>query len=89
MTRPSQNGMKAGPGPPEPHHWYCFSAPTENATANASSSAAVTRSALRTLYFCVAFRPLIASSYLVCRPSRYLSACSPVQSVGVSRLRLM
>ena len=21
MTRPSQNGMKAGPGPPEPHHW--------------------------------------------------------------------
>src|SRR5688572_10977095 len=48
MTRPSQNGMKAGPGPPEPHHWYCLSAPTENATANASSSAAVTRSALRT-----------------------------------------
>src|SRR5687767_2100301 len=49
ITRPSQNGMKAGPGPPGPHHWYCFSAPAENATANASSSAAVTRSALRTL----------------------------------------
>ena len=89
MIRPSQNGRKAGPGPPEPHHWYCFSAPAENATENASSSAAVTRSALRTNYFWEALRPLIASSYFVCSPSRYCSAFSPVQSVGVSRLRLM
>ena len=88
---PIQNGMKAGPGPPAPHHWYCFSAPAEKATANASSSAAVTRSAVRTStsYFCAAFRPLIASAYFSFRLSRYLSACSPVQSVGVSRLRLM
>jgi hypothetical protein len=65
MTRPSQNGMKAEPGPPGPHHEYCFSAPAENATAYASSSAAVTRSALRTCYFDAAFRPLMASSYLL------------------------
>src|SRR5688572_20457137 len=48
ITTPSQNGRNAEPGPPEPHHWYCFSAPAENATAKASSSAAVTRSAPRT-----------------------------------------
>src|SRR5512134_342759 len=94
MTRPSQNGTKAEPGPPEPHHWYCFSAPAENATENASSRTAVMRSALRTRlrphsYLEAAFRPLIASSYLPWRPSRYLFASSPVHCVGVSRLRLM
>src|SRR5687767_12463962 len=48
ITRPSQNGRKAEPGPPEPHHEYCLSAPAANATEKTSSRSAVTRSARRT-----------------------------------------